>query len=158
METRTRDEMYRRRKICCPSYARVVLAIVLLGSLIVFLVAAILSFTGHDEESFVGDEKLHQNGSNEDGLVEENYDEENDQLTSRRIVKRFIRNNIVEVENSNEVPKNAPSDSNNVSSDYILQSEEYILQSKDYIRNHHKHSDGKVYQYQGYKCLPIRKH
>lgn len=166
------DEMFHRRKNCWLSYGRAVLTIAVLGLLTVSLYAVTQSNSGHDEHSsrvivVDGDENVHQSGPHEDGFVKSvNGDEVaiSDQLTGRKIVKRFIRNNNVEGENSNEVPKNEQSvqSLNDVNSDNNPQmdSQHLTLLKRQQGSNQnlqHRHSDGVTYYFKGYKCFPIRK-
>jgi hypothetical protein len=138
------DEMYQRRKRCWLSYGRAMLTIGILGLLTVGLVVATQSNSGED--------------SNVDGVNDRigSKSVSDDEVMLRKIVKRNVES----------VPKNAESvqSLNDVNSeDNSVMDEQHMKllkrqqqgSNQNYIQ--HRHSDGDVYFFKGYKCVPIRK-
>lgn len=155
------DEMYQRRKKCWLSYGRAMLTIGILGLLTVVLFAMTQSNSNsgdgaeHNSRVIVVDKILHRSGSHEDGTVKSINDDE--AAISRKIVKR----NVDLMPKSDEESAQNLNDVN--SEDNPVMDEQHIKllkrqqqgSSQNFIQ--HRHSDGDVYFFKGYKCVPIRK-
>lgn len=140
------DEMYQRRKKCWLSYGRAMLTIGILGLLTVALVAATQSHSGEDSHV--------ESGSGSSDVVKgfEDYDE----VTMRKIVRRNVDpvpKNVESVQSLNDVN----SEDNSVMDEQHVKLLKRQQQGSDQNYIQHRHSDGDVYYFKGYKCVPIRK-
>ncbi|CRK93557.1 CLUMA_CG007090, isoform A, partial [Clunio marinus] len=170
------NEIYQRRKRCWLSYGRACLTIGILGLLTVCLYAVTQTVSGaHEEhnlkllEIFVNDDhQVHKSGSIEDQISKS---ESNDKTWNHKIVERSVgmsqdKNNVNE--NFVEIPKNFDKKEENVQSLNNVDSDINPKVDKEHLKLirrqqnsnqllRHRHSDGDIYYFKGYKCVPIRK-
>lgn len=146
------DEMYQRRKKCWLSYGRAMLTIGILGLLTVVLFALTQSNSSDGAEHNSRVIVDNKSGSHEDEIVKSIIDDET--AMSRKIVKRSV----------DLVPKSVVESLNDVNSENnpIMDDQHMKLlkrQQQGSNQNHiqHRHSDGDVYFFKGYKCVPVRK-
>lgn len=136
------DEMYQRRKRCWLSYGRAMLTIGILGLLTVALIAATQSHSGDD--SRVIEDKVNDRSI------------EGDDSVVRKIVKRNVEpvpKSVESVQSLNDVNSE---DSSVMDEQHMkLLKRQQQGSNQNYIQ--HRHSDGDVYFFKGYKCVPIRK-
>jgi hypothetical protein len=144
------DEMYQRRKKCWLSYGRAMLTIGILGLLTVALVAATQSHSGEDSHV---DSVNDRSGSGSSEVVKGIND---DEVMMRKIVKRNVDpvpKNIESVQSLNDVN----SEDNSVMDEQHMKLLKRQQQGSDKNYIQHRHADGDVYFFKGYKCVPIRK-
>jgi hypothetical protein len=138
------DEMYQRRKRCWMSYGRAMLTIGILGLLTVGLVVATQSNSGEDSKA---------DGVNDRIGSKSVSDEE---VMLRKIVKRNVESvpkNVESVQSLNDVN----SEDNSVMDEQHMKLLKRQQQGSNQNYIQHRHSDGDVYFFKGYKCVPIRK-
>lgn len=159
MELQILDEAHLRRKRRWLSYGRALLTIGILGLATVGLLAMTQSTDTHDEHfsrTVVenGDQMPQKKEIVESPII--------DQLTNRQIVKRSAVNKV-----SRGVPKkivnneaNSLNEVNYIDSDLRMDHKQLnpIRSAQGSSPNlRHVHSNGDVYYFKGYKCVPMRK-
>ena len=173
MEHNVEDEIYQRRKTRWLSYGRALLTIGVLGLLTVLIFTLTQSGSPSNEsehQSRVVVIDDYRESFGKEGIVESGKIGEtpfNDQSTSLKIVKRAVdlRSN----DNSINTPKNLDSSEqillslNDVNSEVKKPTsdnqhlKQLRRQSVSGANQPHRHPDGDVYYFKGYKCVPIRK-
>lgn len=153
------DEMYQRRKKCWLSYGRAMLTIGILGLFTVALFAMTQSHSGNATEHnsrVIVDKIFGQSGSHEDVIVQ-SIKEDDDDAESRKIVKRNVdlvpKSEVESAQSLNDVN----SENNPIMDDQHMKLLKRQQQGSNRNVIQHRHSDGDVYFFKGYKCVPIRK-
>ena len=154
-----KDEIYKRRKKCWLSYGRALIVLGILGLLTVSLyIVTQSSFSGKS----ISDENL--NGSQGDEKIDEikRLDESvHNQLATHKRIKRNVRS----LDNSSNTSINVDNSDENLLSLNDLEEKDLKLDNhhlKQLSRQPdssqpHRHPDGDLYYYKGYKCIPIRR-
>lgn len=152
------DEMYQRHKKCWLSYGWAMLTIGILGLLTVAIFAMTQSNSGDATEHnsrVIVDEVFHRSGSHGDEVLRSINDDE--AAINRKIVKR----NVDLVPKSDDESAQNLNDVNSENNPIMDEQHMKLLkrQQQGSNKNHiqHRHSDGDVYYFKGYKCVPIRK-
>lgn len=168
MEQNTEDEIYQRRKKCWLSYGRALLTIGILGLLTILLFFATSGLSNKNDAETHSRVIVTDNNQIElesTSIVESDKTTINDQLNSNKLVKRSVELESEEKRNRNLIdkPKNVAQSLNDVNSDDKdpkLESQQLkpFRRQQGSSSNHpHRHPDGDVYYFKGYKCVPIRK-
>lgn len=162
------EETYQRQRKCWLGYGRALLTIAILGLFTVALYAVTKSDSSkdeHDSRVIVIAGPGSPSGSSREEIVEKitNGDAASDQLDQRRVFRRSVdqRQNNIEG-NSIEVPRdfdNSVQSFSDVNSDKRMDSQHLKMFRRQGSNQNpeHRHSDGDIYFFQGYKCVPIRK-
>lgn len=164
------DEIYQRRRKCWLGYGRAILTIAILGLVTVALYAVTKSNSHKDEHVsrvIVVDGSDPSEASRVEIVESFKGDDEatSDQLDQRRVIKRSVdlRQNDVDID-SIEMPKNSVKSVQSLSDasedNDPKMDNQHLKQFRRQGGNQnpqHRHSDGDIYYFQGYKCVPIRK-
>ena len=153
------DEVFRRRKKCWLSYGRALLTVSVLGLITVLLFTVTQSKTDEHSSRVLVVESV----SSEDELVKKfNADEAaiNKQSETKKRVERSVDGVNRESSSESKVDTNSLNDVNNENNP-LMDNEHLKLIRRQQGSNpnelQHRHSDGAVYYFKGYKCVPIRK-
>lgn len=149
------DVIYQRRKRCWLSYGRAMLTIGILGLLTVVLIVATQSKSGDNTEHSshaIGNSENDRSGSH--GVVKSI--DGDDSVIMRKIVKRNV-DPVPKKDESVQSLNDVNSEDNSLMDDQHMKllKRQQLGSNQNYIQ--HRHSDGDVYYFKGYKCLPIRK-
>lgn len=160
------DEMFQQQRKCWLVYGRALLTITILGLVTAALFAATKSNSDkdeHDSKINVFDESTLSRSSRVELLKGFKSDDEAAiaQLNQRRQFKRSVdlRQNDIEIDLL-KIPKNSvksAKSANAVSSDNDNQHLKQLQRQGASQNQQHRHSDGDIYYFQGYKCVPMRK-
>lgn len=163
------DEMYQRRRKVWLSYGRALLTIAVLGLLTVALYAVTKPNSDKDEHtSRVIVDRSDPSGSSGVDIVKSFKSDDAAtivQLDQRRVFKRSvdlrqkkIDRNLIEMPKSSDKIVQSLNDVNN-DNDQKTHNEHLKLYRRQGINLNpeHRHADGDIYFFQGYKCVPIRK-